>query len=139
MELEYNVLILDSFSNTEVLGLPEEEFSHPKYSRWCVWIIYIWIFVKTVSIIIINVVVMILQFKNKYRATWRTENKYLRLKKSMQHFFFFSFYIFKIKVQSIYNVVPISTVQQSDPGIHMYIYILYFILSSTTVYPREWI
>ena len=39
------------------------------------------------------------------------------------------------KVQLIYNVVPISAVQQSDPVIH--IYILFLILSSVTVYPKR--
>ena len=41
-----------------------------------------------------------------------------------------------INVQLIYNVVPISAVQQSDSVIHIHIDILFFILLSIMVYPR---
>ena len=37
----------------------------------------------------------------------------------------------------IYNIVPISTVQQSDPFVYVYIYIFFFIFFSIMVYPRR--
>ena len=42
-------------------------------------------------------------------------------------FYPFPTFIFSIKVQLIYNVVPISAVQQSDPVIHIYIYVCVYI------------
>ena len=42
--------------------------------------------------------------------------------------------IYFIEVLLTYNVVLISAVQQSDSVIHIYIYILFFILLSIMVY-----
>ena len=39
------------------------------------------------------------------------------------YFFFLSFFLFFFKLDLIYNVVSISAAQQSDPVIHMYVYI----------------
>ena len=46
---------------------------------------------------------------------------------------------FLIKVQLIYSVVPVSSMQQSDPVIHIYIYahILFLILSSIMTCPKR--
>ena len=51
----------------------------------------------------------------------------------------FFFCIFLIKVQLIYNIVPLSAVQQSDPVTHtcMQMYILFLILSSIIFQPKR--
>ena len=47
-----------------------------------------------------------------------------------------SFLSYFFKVLLIYNVVPISIVQQSDPVSHTYIH-FFLILSSIVVYPKR--
>ena len=58
--------------------------------------------------------------------------------------FFSSFNLFIfIKAWLIYNVVPISAVQQSDPVIHIHIYMhipfIIFHHNIQSLYPRDWI
>ena len=50
---------------------------------------------------------------------------------------FFTFVYF-IKVQLIYSVVPISAVQHSDPAIYTYMFFSSYYLPSCCI-PREWI
>ena len=53
-------------------------------------------------------------------------------------FFFLRFLLFKIKVFLIYNVVPISAVQQSDHVIHLYIFSFLYYFPSWSI-PGDWI
>ena len=46
---------------------------------------------------------------------------------------------FFIKVQLIYNVVPISSVQHTDPFIHIFIYNIHTHSLSYIIFPRDWI
>ena len=49
-----------------------------------------------------------------------------------------SFYNFFIRAQLVYNVVPVSAVQKSDPVIHIYTFpFLYYLPSWSN--PRDWI